>query len=135
MFRRAIEGKLAGGPRPRMPNKPLSQVSRSIVDEWIRRAKRDGIRSVICLLDESQLGLYQNLPRDLMSYYRASGLQTHSGSQLPALSTFHISVKESLESISAAEKAGLDPLQCRNRPYREGRFLHQARVEQVKTRQ
>jgi hypothetical protein len=39
MFRWAIDGKLAGGPRPRVPNKPLSQVSRSIVDEWIRQAK------------------------------------------------------------------------------------------------
>ena len=44
MFRWAIEGKLAGGPRPRVPNKPLSQVSRSIVDEWIGgEGKRDPI--------------------------------------------------------------------------------------------
>src|SRR5450631_2813719 len=72
MFRWAIEGKLAGGPRPRIPHKHLSQVPRSIVDEWIKQAKANGIRSVICLLDESQLWLYKNLPRDLVSYYQAS---------------------------------------------------------------
>jgi protein tyrosine phosphatase (PTP) superfamily phosphohydrolase (DUF442 family) len=51
----------------------LSQVSRSIVDEWIKKAKGNGIRSVICLLDESQLQLYEKLPQNLVSYYRASG--------------------------------------------------------------
>jgi protein-tyrosine phosphatase len=34
----------------------------------------NGILSVICLLDESQLRLYEKLPQDLVSYYRASGL-------------------------------------------------------------
>lgn len=91
MFRWAIEWKLAGGPRPRVPNKPLRQVSRSIVDKWIRKAKGNGIRSVICLLDESQLRLYQNLPRDLMSYYREKGLRVEhipvQNYQHPALST------------------------------------------------
>jgi protein-tyrosine phosphatase len=76
MFRWAMEGALAGGPRPKARNKPLSQVSRSIVDEWVGRAKVNGIRSVICLLDESQLRLYDKLPQDLVSYYQASGLRT-----------------------------------------------------------
>ena len=74
MYRWAIEGALARGPRPRVRNKPLSQVSRSIVDKWIKTAKVNGIRSVICLLDESQLRLYEKLPKGLVSYYRASGL-------------------------------------------------------------
>ncbi len=56
-------------------NKPLSQVSKSIVDAWIKKAKGSyGIRSVICLLDDSQLRLYDTLPTDLPSYYRANGL-------------------------------------------------------------
>jgi protein tyrosine phosphatase len=75
MFRWAIAGALAGGPRPRIPHKHLSQVPRSSVDEWIKKAKVNGIRSVICLLDESQLRLYKKLPRGLVSYYRASGFQ------------------------------------------------------------
>jgi protein tyrosine phosphatase (PTP) superfamily phosphohydrolase (DUF442 family) len=90
VFRWAKEGALAGGPRPRVRNKPLSQLSRSIVDEWIRKAKVNGIRSVICLLDESQLRLYQKLPQDLVSYYQASGLRAEHipvrNYQHPALS-------------------------------------------------
>ncbi len=31
---------------------------------------------MICLLDETQLHLYEKLPRDLISYNRASGLRT-----------------------------------------------------------
>jgi protein tyrosine phosphatase len=46
---------------------------------------------VICLLDESQLRLYEKVPRDLVSYYRASGLSiahipVRNYQQHPALS-------------------------------------------------
>lgn len=75
MFQWAIEGMLVGGPRPRVRHKPLSHVSKSVVDARILNAKGGyGIRSVICLLDESQLRLYEKFPQDLVSYYRASGL-------------------------------------------------------------
>jgi protein tyrosine phosphatase (PTP) superfamily phosphohydrolase (DUF442 family) len=74
VFRWAIEGALAGGPRPRVRTKPLNQVRKPIVDAWIRQAKAKGIRSVICLLDDAHLRLYETLPRDLLSYYQASGL-------------------------------------------------------------
>jgi len=37
MFRWAIKGTLAGKPRPRRRIKPLSQVSKSVVDAWIRQ--------------------------------------------------------------------------------------------------
>lgn len=39
MFKWVIAGRLAGGPRPRWKNKPLSQVSKSIVDAWIKKPK------------------------------------------------------------------------------------------------
>jgi protein tyrosine phosphatase len=40
----------------------------------LRTAKTGfGIRSIICLLDQQQLRLYQSLPVDLVSYYRVSG--------------------------------------------------------------
>jgi hypothetical protein len=73
MFRWAIEGALARGPLPRVRNKLLSQVSKFIVDQWIKKAKVNGIRSVICLLDGSQLRLYETLPMDLVTYYRRKG--------------------------------------------------------------
>jgi protein tyrosine phosphatase (PTP) superfamily phosphohydrolase (DUF442 family) len=95
MFRWAIEGALAGGARPRVLNKPLSQVSKSVVDAWIKKAKANGIRSVICLLDDSQLRLYKKLPQDLVSYYQVSGLRTEHipvhNYQHPALSASQLS--------------------------------------------
>ena len=76
MFRWAIKGQLAGGPRPKVKQKPTSQVPQHTVDAWLRKAKtKFGIRSITCLLDESQLRLYGTLPRDLVSYYRTSGFQ------------------------------------------------------------
>jgi hypothetical protein len=89
-------------------------------------------RSVICLLDESQLRLYQNLPCDLMSYYRENGLRVEHipvrNYKHPALS--RLSVEESLAIISAVGEAGLDALQRRNRSYGKGRVLHQAKVKE-----
>ena len=74
MFRWVIKGQLAGGPRPRIKNRPTSQVPQSIVDTWLEKAKLSfGIRSIICLLDERQLRLYSELRTDLISYYRARG--------------------------------------------------------------
>ncbi len=76
MFRLVIENKLARGPRPKSGKKSRRQVSKSIVDRWIRKAKRDyGIRSIICLLDQYHLRLYDQLPVDLLDHYRARGLK------------------------------------------------------------
>jgi protein tyrosine phosphatase (PTP) superfamily phosphohydrolase (DUF442 family) len=75
MFRWLIKEQLAAGPRPRRKKKPTSQVPQQTVDAWLKKAKLSfGIRSIICLLDESQLRLYEKLPQDLVSYYRGSGL-------------------------------------------------------------
>jgi len=91
MFRWVIKEHLAGGPRPRMKKRPTSQVPQHTVDAWLRKAKtRFGIRSVICLLDQQQLRLYESLRVDLVSYYRASGFQVEHipvrNYQHPALS-------------------------------------------------
>jgi protein tyrosine phosphatase (PTP) superfamily phosphohydrolase (DUF442 family) len=90
MFRWAIASVLAGTSRPRRRYMPLQQVSKSVVDAWIKRVKARGIRSVICLLDESQLRLYETLPRDLVAYYQASRLRSEHipvrNYQHPALS-------------------------------------------------
>jgi len=77
MFRWVIENELVRGPRPRCSKKwARRQVPQSAVDRWIKKAKRDyGIRSIICLLDQYHLRLYEQLPVDLLSYYRASGLK------------------------------------------------------------
>jgi protein-tyrosine phosphatase len=75
MFRWQIKRQLAGGSRPRVNQKPRSQVPKSAVDAWLKKAKtRFGIRSIICLLDQQQLRLYSALQMALVSYYRENGL-------------------------------------------------------------
>jgi protein tyrosine phosphatase len=76
MFRWVIKGQLAGGPRPKIRNTPTSQVPQQTVDTWLKKARiRFGVRSIICLLDQQQLRLYESLRIDLISYYRLNGCQ------------------------------------------------------------
>jgi protein tyrosine phosphatase len=76
MFRWLIKEQLAGGPRPKLKEKPTSQVPQRTVDAWLKMAKtRFGIRSILCLLDKQQLRLYADLQVGLISYYQASGFQ------------------------------------------------------------
>jgi len=74
MFQWPIKGELARGRRPGVEGKRGNQVPKSEADAWIKEAKKQGIRSIICLLDERQLRFYEKLPVDLVSYYRSQGL-------------------------------------------------------------
>lgn len=74
MFRWVIEGQIATGPRPGFAGKAIRQVPKSDVDKWIRLAKKVyGVRSIICLLRQSQLRLYSS--SELVDYYRLHGVQ------------------------------------------------------------
>ena len=76
MFCWAIKGHLARGGRPKSGKNWTRQVRKSSVDRWIKKAKTEfEIRSIICLLDQNSLRLYEQLPVDLLSYYRVSGLR------------------------------------------------------------
>ncbi len=48
-------------------------MKREVVDAWLADLKRDGICSIICLLGDDQLHLYDDLPGGLVSYYVPSG--------------------------------------------------------------
>lgn len=74
MFQWPIKGQLARGRRPGVEGKRGSQVPKSVVDCWIRKAKALGIRSIICLLDDRQLKFYETLPVGLIAYYESKGL-------------------------------------------------------------
>src|SRR5215470_11029317 len=74
MFRWAIDGKLARGPRPGFWM-GHARVPKKTVDAWINAAKKLGIRSVICLITENQLRVYEKLPTDLIPYYQSHGLK------------------------------------------------------------
>lgn len=74
MFEWAIPEILARNHRPRTEGKFRLPVPKYVVDRWIDEAKRNGIRSIICLLDDQQLSLYASLPSGLVAYYQENGL-------------------------------------------------------------
>jgi protein-tyrosine phosphatase len=74
MFRWVIQRQLARSPRPRIKGK-RGQVPRWVVKSWIKEAKAQGIRSLIVLLDDRQLRLYEGLQIGLVRFYRLKGLQ------------------------------------------------------------
>ena len=46
------------------------------VDAWIREAREAGVRTILCLLDEKQLGYYRQLGEGgLLGRYRAAGFE------------------------------------------------------------
>jgi hypothetical protein len=107
MFRWAIAGELVGAHRPGYGQKRGTQVPRSTVDKWIKEAQAAyGARSIICLLDEYHLGLYEKLPVDLASYYLANGFQVvhipAKDRQRPPLSDRHL--KQIWKSYMRLEK-------------------------------
>jgi len=70
-----ISGKLARGSRPGYAGEHGQLVSQATVDAWIEETRAFGIRSIICLLGDDQLHLYQQLPVDLISYYIGAGFE------------------------------------------------------------
>jgi protein tyrosine phosphatase (PTP) superfamily phosphohydrolase (DUF442 family) len=74
MFRWVIQQQLARSPRPRIKGK-RGQVPRWVVKSWIKKVKKKGIRSIICLLEDRELEMYyQNLPEGLIAHYQSKGL-------------------------------------------------------------
>ena len=70
-----IEGELAVSARPGYVPGEEQAVPPAAVDTWIARVLEAGVRSVICLLGDDQLPLYDGaLPEGLIARYRASGL-------------------------------------------------------------
>ena len=64
---------LARSPRPGYGGERGSPVPREAVDAWLAGLAAMGVRSIICLLAEDQLGFYAELPGGLVGYYRDAG--------------------------------------------------------------
>lgn len=70
-----VEGELAVSARPGYLPGEEQAVPVATVDAWIARVREAGVRSVICLLGDDQLPLYEGaLPEGLIARYRAAGL-------------------------------------------------------------
>lgn len=53
----------------------IGTVSLSIVEDRVDHLKREGIQSIICLLNDKQLKYYSQLPQGLLDTYRESDFQ------------------------------------------------------------
>ena len=67
-----LGGTLARAGRP---GYPAAQVSPQAVREWLARVRDLGVRAIICLLDETQLAYYRDVPGGLLGQYHKAGLQ------------------------------------------------------------
>jgi len=123
--------QLAGGPRARLKKQPTSQVPKSVVNAWLKKAKSSfGIRSIICLLDDGQLRLSRSLRNGsafLLSNegFRAEHISVHNYNH-PALSDDEL--QKVWKAYQRLGKPVLFHCSARHRPFGEGRVLHQAKA-------
>jgi len=60
--------------RSNRPGYPGTEVSPSEILEWVRHIKRLGVKSIICLLDEEHMKMY-NMNTSLVNFYKVHGLK------------------------------------------------------------
>ena len=64
---------LARGQRPGYSIERGRQVPVADVEVWIANVRHFGIKSIICLLSDDQLPLYDQIPGGLIAFYREKG--------------------------------------------------------------
>lgn len=70
------EGILAGSERPGKGTKGKKPVDKLKIDEWIKKTKEQGIKSIICLLSEKEINVCYGCLKDdggLIGYYEENG--------------------------------------------------------------
>ena len=84
-----IPGRLARSARPGFDGPSATDVDPAEVEAWLDQARQNGVRSILCLLDERQLGFYSRLPGGLLESYRRAGMEVASlqvaDGQVPAI--------------------------------------------------
>ena len=73
-----IPGRLARSSRPGFGGTNPAEVDPADVEAWLDEARAQGIRSILCLLDERQLGYYRRVPGGLLETYRRAGMAASS---------------------------------------------------------
>ncbi len=72
VIRWVAHGLLARSGRPGYPSE---DVRAEEVDSWLGNAAAMGIKSIICLLDKTQLDYYRRLPTGLLDHHREDDFQ------------------------------------------------------------
>jgi protein tyrosine phosphatase (PTP) superfamily phosphohydrolase (DUF442 family) len=75
MIREEIPHRLLASARPGYDFGGNQAVARQAVEDWTARARSAGARSILCLLDEAHLRLYEAVPGGLLAWYRAAGFE------------------------------------------------------------
>jgi len=84
-----LRGVLAIATRPGYRPGDERAVERHEVEQWVERVRAQGIRSILCLLGDDQLPLYDKaLPQGLLAFYEEAGftvahLPAHDGLSEP----------------------------------------------------
>lgn len=76
MVQWVLPGKLARTSRPGYAGEAGRAVPAAVVDDWLDELRAAGVRSIICLLAEDQLPLYDALAGGLLAHYRRAGFAT-----------------------------------------------------------
>ena len=89
-----MENNLARGQRPGYSGERGRSVPAAEVEAWIKDVRAFGIKSIVCLLSDDQLPLYDRLQDGLIAYYRAEGFAVEhvpaQDHQHPPLSASHL---------------------------------------------
>ena len=75
MIRKEIPDLLFATSRPGYDYGANAQVSPDLVFQWIAEVKSSGAKSIICLLNEQHLKLYEAMPSGLLQAYREAGFE------------------------------------------------------------
>jgi protein tyrosine phosphatase (PTP) superfamily phosphohydrolase (DUF442 family) len=98
-----IQNDLARGRRPGYSGERGRSVPAAEVRAWIEEVRASDIKSIICLLSDDQLPLYDQLPSGLIAFYRAEGFAVE---HIPAQDHQHPPLTPShLQKVWAAYKA------------------------------
>ena len=91
----AIPDKLARSHRPGYSGERCKAVQLAEIDVWLAELRTFGIKSIICLLSDDQLPLYDQLPSGLIAHYQSEGFRVEHvparDNQNPPLSQDHLS--------------------------------------------
>ena len=75
IVREEVRGRLYSSSRPGYDRGRSVPIAAEVVVEWIGAVKSQGVKSIVCLLNEHHLKLYEAMPGGLLQTYRDAGLE------------------------------------------------------------